>query len=174
MAKIQREIWRRLRKDGFDWIKTEARRDTLEVQWGHDDVSQGSKTIRNEEFALDKFVQRMRGRARGRLASGAVLYDLERGGSVDHSTVYWELHWPGRTKVDKRTFAMKNHDLDEVERLLKSGTPVHKPDSNGNYPLFIAAKFGHTSLVYDFVERGADVDATSGDHQNTALQAAAR
>ena len=77
-------------------------------------------------------------------------------------------------KVHKNIFtAVREGNLEEVEKLLEAGANVHAKNEAGATALMFAAQDGHTEIVKVLLEKGADVDAKNKDG-NTALILAAR
>lgn len=69
--------------------------------------------------------------------------------------------------------AVKKNDAATVRRLIAEGVDVDATDSRGDAPMIMAAYLGHTAILRDLLEAGANVGALDPGMKATALHAAA-
>ena len=69
--------------------------------------------------------------------------------------------------------AVQKNDAARVAALIADGANVDELDPNGDAPLVMAAYLGHTAIVKQLLEAGADVTAVDPGMKATALHAAA-
>jgi ankyrin len=65
--------------------------------------------------------------------------------------------------------AVRNGDLQEVERVLASGVDPNAPDARGNPPLFQAAWTGNAAVITSLLAHGADINRRNSETQSSAL-----
>lgn len=73
-----------------------------------------------------------------------------------------------REKISNLTNAIINNDMAGAEKILAAISDVNVRDTNGDYPLAIAAMYGNMKIIKALVAKGAKVDLPS-TNGNTAL-----
>lgn len=77
------------------------------------------------------------------------------------------------TDIDVRIIeAVENNQIDEVKRLLDSGTDIDSKDNFGNTALMSAAKMSSPEMVRIILAAGADVNAINKDGETALVYAA--
>lgn len=69
--------------------------------------------------------------------------------------------------------AVKANDLATVEALLAGGVTVNEADSQGDWPVIMAAYLGHIPVLQQLLAAGADLQVVDPGMKATALHAAA-